>query len=51
MAYHSLAFEAGLRTKDYIVEVNGASVFGMNHEACKQLIKKAGDSIDMKVER
>ena len=47
----SLAFEGGLRSKDYIVEVNGTSVFGMTHDECKALIKKAGDSLHIRVER
>lgn len=51
VAYSSVAFSAGLRTRDYIVEVNGTSVFGMNHNACKELIKKCGDRLTMKIER
>ena len=51
VAYNSIASEAGLRTRDYIVEINGQSVFGMNHNACKELIKRAGDRMTIKVER
>ncbi len=51
MTYHSVAFEAGLRTRDYIVEINGTSVFGLNHEECKNLIKQAGDHMVMRIER
>lgn len=51
IAYNSIAAEAGLRTRDYIVEVNGQGVFGMNHNACKDLIKRAGDRLTLKVER
>lgn len=51
VAYSSVARSAGLMTRDYIVEVNGQGVFGMNHNACKELIKKAGDRLTLKVER
>lgn len=49
--YCSIAHDAGLRTKDYIVEVNGTGVFGMGHDDCKNLIKKAGDHVVLRVER
>ena len=49
--YCSIAHNAGLRTKDYIVEVNGSQVFGMNHDDCKNLIKRAGDHVVLRVER
>ena len=49
--YCSIAHNAGLRTKDYIVEVNGNQVFGVNHDGCKNFIKRAGDHMVLRVER
>ena len=49
--YCSRAYNAGLRSKDYIVEINGTVVFGMNHEECKELIKRAGNHMVLRVER
>ena len=46
-----MAYEAGLKNRDYIYEVNGTSVLGMDHDECTKLIKNAGDSIDLKIER
>jgi len=49
--FNSVACEAGLKNRDYIYEINGVSVLEMSHDQCTQLIKKAGDSIDIKIER
>jgi len=49
--FNSVAYEAGLKNRDYIYEINGVSVLEMSHDQCKQLIKDAGDSIDIKIER
>jgi len=49
--FNSVAYEAGLKNRDYIYEVNGVSVLEMSHEECTKLIKNAGDSIDIKIER
>ena len=46
-----MAYEAGLKNRDYIYEVNGTSVLDMDHDECTKLIKNAGDSIDLKIER
>lgn len=49
--FNSVAYEAGLKQRDYLYEVNGISVLEMSHEECAKLIKGAGDSMDIKVER
>jgi len=51
ITFNSVAYEAGLKNRDYIYEVNGTSVLGMDHDECTKLIKNAGDSIDLKIER
>ena len=40
-----------VKNRDYIYEVNGMSVLGMDHDECTKLIKDAGNSIDLKIER
>ncbi|CAB4054153.1 LDB3 [Lepeophtheirus salmonis] len=47
----SLAYTKGLRAKDYIVEVNGVEVFDLEHNQCACLIKTAGTSLTIKIER
>eukprot|EP00096_Caligus_rogercresseyi_P009541 TRINITY_DN3246_c0_g1_i1.p1 TRINITY_DN3246_c0_g1~~TRINITY_DN3246_c0_g1_i1.p1 ORF type:complete len:211 (-),score=29.40 TRINITY_DN3246_c0_g1_i1:247-879(-) len=47
----SLAYNKGLRSKDYIVSVNGVEVFDLEHSQCASLIKTAGTSLKIKVER
>ena len=49
--FNSVAYEAGLKNRDYIYEVNGVSVLEMSHDQCTKLIKDAGNSIDIKIER
>ena len=51
ITFNSVAYEAGLKNRDYIYEVNGVSVLEMDHDQCTKLIKDAGDSIDLKIER
>jgi len=41
----------GLKNRDYIVDINGTKVFEMNHDDCKDLIRKAGDNMKIKIER
>lgn len=51
VTFNTIAYEAGLRDRDFIVEINGKSVFDMNHDECTKLIKQAGDQLHIKVER
>lgn len=51
VTFSSLAHDHGLRTRDYIVEINGSEVFGLKHEECKALITSAKDHLKIKVER
>lgn len=51
VTYQGLAHIAGLMQKDYIVKVNGNSVFGLDHDPAKQLIKDAGNRLHLEVER
>lgn len=51
VVYQGLGHVAGLMQKDYIVKVNGTSVFGLDHEPAKQLIKDAGNRLHLEVER
>jgi len=49
--FNSIAYETGLKDRDYIVEINGTQIFEMDHNVCKDLIRKAGDNIKIKIER
>lgn len=49
--FNTIAYETGLKERDFIVEINGTQVFDMNHDVCKDLIKQAGDTIKIKIER
>jgi len=51
VTYQGLGHIAGLMQKDYIVKVNGTSVFGLDHDPAKQLIKDAGNRLHLEVER
>ena len=51
MIFNSVAYEAGVKNRDFVVEVNGTKVFEMSQDEFKELIKKAGDQIHLKVER
>merc|ERR1711936_425476 len=46
--FNSIAYEMGLKNRDYIVDINGTKVFEMNHDDCKDLIRKAGDNMKIK---
>lgn len=49
--FNSIAYDQGLKNRDYIVEINGTTVFEMSHDECKDLIRKAGDHLVIKIER
>ena len=49
--FNTIAYETGLKERDFIVEINGTQVFDMNHDVCKDLIKQAGNTIKIKIER
>lgn len=49
--FNSIAYDTGLKNRDYIVDINGTKVFEMNHDECKDLIRKAGDHMVIKIER
>ena len=49
--FNSVAYDAGVKNRDFVVEVNGTKVFEMSQDEFKELIKKAGDQIHLKVER
>merc|ERR1711935_1288086 len=46
--FNTIAYETGLKERDFIVEINGTTVFEMDHNMCKDLIKKAGDNMNIK---
>ncbi|CAF3564455.1 unnamed protein product [Rotaria socialis] len=45
----SNADKAGLKQNDYVLEINGINVISMPHEECVNLIKRAGDTLALKV--
>ncbi|CAF0935373.1 unnamed protein product, partial [Didymodactylos carnosus] len=45
----SNADKAGLKQNDYVLEINNLNVISMPHEECVNLIKKAGDTLALKV--
>ncbi|CAF4457701.1 unnamed protein product, partial [Rotaria sp. Silwood2] len=45
----SNADKAGLKQNDYVLEINGINVTSMPHEECVNLIKRAGDTIALKI--
>ena len=49
--FNSIAYETGLKDRDYVVEINNTKVFEMSHDDCKDLIRKAGDHLQIKIER
>lgn len=51
IAFNSVAYDAGLKDRDYIYEVNGVSVLEMDHDQCTKLIKDCGDGLNLKIER
>ena len=46
-----MAYESGVKDRDFVVEVNGTKVFEMSQDVFKQMIKNAGDQIHLKIER
>ena len=46
-----MPYQHGLKNCAYIYEVNGVSVVSMDHDQCIKLIKVAGDSLNIKIER
>lgn len=51
VTFQSIAHDAGLRNRDFIVSINDTEVFGMSHNECTELIKKGGNCLVIKVER
>ncbi|CAF3228137.1 unnamed protein product [Rotaria socialis] len=45
----SNAEKAGLKKNDYILEINGINVTCMPHEECANLIKRAGNTLALKI--
>ncbi|CAF1244048.1 unnamed protein product [Rotaria sp. Silwood1] len=45
----SNADKAGLKKNDYVLEINGINVTSMPHEECVNLIKRAGDTLALKI--
>ncbi|CAF0795806.1 unnamed protein product [Didymodactylos carnosus] len=45
----SNADKAGLKQNDYVLEINNMNVVSMSHEECVNFIKKAGDTLALKV--
>ncbi|CAF5201195.1 unnamed protein product, partial [Rotaria magnacalcarata] len=45
----SNAEKAGLKKNDYILEINGINVACMPHEECANLIKRAGNTLALKI--
>ena len=43
--------EAGLKNLDYLIKVNGKEVFDLGHNDLVQLIKGAGQELELEVER
>jgi len=49
--FNSVAYDNGLKDRDFIVEVNGNKVFELSQDECKDLVRKAGDHMHIKIER
>merc|ERR1711872_902294 len=47
----SIASHSGCKSGDYLVKINGEDVFQLGHEEAKELIRKAGNKLNMVVER
>ncbi|CAF1116801.1 unnamed protein product, partial [Rotaria sordida] len=45
----SNADKAGLKQNDYVLEINGINVTSMPHEECVNIIKRAGDTLALKI--
>ena len=49
--FNSVAYDAGVKNRDFVVEVNGTKVFDFTQDEFKELIKNAGDELHLKIER
>merc|ERR1711962_1222976 len=47
----SIASHSGCKSGDYLVKIQGQDVFQLNHEEAKDLIRKAGNKLNLVVER
>jgi len=47
----SPAEEAGLKAHDFLVSVNGQEVFDLSHAQVVRIIKEAGNSLNLSIER
>merc|ERR1711893_501827 len=47
----SIASHSGCKSGDYLVKINGENVFNLGHEEAKDLIRRAGNKLDLVVER
>ena len=47
----SIASHSGCKSGDYLVKINGENVFEMGHEEAKDVIRKAGNKLNLVVER
>lgn len=48
---NSVAGLGGCRSNDYLVQINGRSVFEMTHNEAKNIITNSGESLDLVIER
>ena len=46
-----MAGSGGVRTNDYLVQVNGQNVFNLCHDQVKRLVKESGECMTLVVER
>lgn len=51
MPLDSIASHSGCKSGDYLVKINGENVFEMGHEEAKDVIRKAGNKLNLVVER
>jgi len=47
----SIASHSGCKSGDYLVKINGENVFNLGHEEAKDLIRRAGNKLNLVVER
>jgi len=47
----SLASHSGCKTGDYLVKISGEDVFCLTHDEATQLVKKAGNTLNLVIER
>ena len=51
MPLDSIASHSGCKSGDYLVKINGENVFNLGHEEAKDLIRRAGNKLNLVVER